>query len=432
MILLLSFIATFPLILDCYRFENNYVEVWYRIPVSLLFSPNELESAEENTVLKKYSYRFDIYDKMMNDSAYIEGIKGAHITSDQQNSYFIDYLPVYLYPGNFCYRFLIESDGYKAFHEGEVEIPSDTAVLTCSDVILGTKVREEQFMCHGYAFTPSVALKFTNQDTLFSYVEIYGLQPDSLHYDVKYHLIDSLGNIVYGVEEKRLKYAYVQIDTHIVTLNNFIDGEYAFFVEISDSALNTAISSRRVFNIKSLFDETTQMKYYYDIQYLVPAREYKKFCSFNEHEKKVYLKKFWSEKDYWQFEKRLFEADDEFSTRSLKGRNSERGKYYIKYGPPESREITAMLEWGRQLELWYYYGKGQEVLFCDIKNDGNPQLIVILKPGELVNILEFGYRDPERDRKWPWLFDIAPGTYQGQKSLEEKKSDPIRDERGGN
>ncbi len=432
MIILLSLITTFPLTVDSYRFENSYVEIWYRIPVGMFYVPDELQLIDKDAVLKKYLYHFSIFDKIMNDSAYIEGIKGAHITPDKQKSYFLDYLPVHLYPGDFCYRFVIESDDYEAVHEGVIEIPPDTVLFTCSDIILGTKASKDRFVCHGSAFTPSVALEFANHDTLFSYIEIYGLQPDSLYYEVKYHLIDTLNNIVYENEDRRLKYSYSQIDTHTINLDDFIDGNYTFLVEVFDSASNSSVSCREEFSIKSSYNEIARMKFYYDIKYLVTPREYKRFRSFSEHEKKVYLKKFWTNENYWQFEERILEATDKFSTRSLKGSDSERGKYYIKNGSPEAIEIIPMLDWGRQLELWHYYGRGQDVLFCDIKNDGNPQLIAILRPGELMNILEFGYRDPERDRKWPWLFDIAPGTYEGQKSLEEKKSDPIRDGQGEN
>jgi GWxTD domain-containing protein len=410
-----------PMDIEYYRFENSYVEIWYQIPVRQIFCENELSATTQDSMFIKYTYCFEIFNRATNDSAYMEGNKGAFINPQNKDEYFIDYIPVYLYSGDFNYQFMIDAGGDTLLSEGELKIPCDTVMFTGSDLLLGRKDIKSGFMCHGCTFTPSVTGTFSNLDTLFSYLEIYGLIPDSLYYNIKYQIFDSLHNITLEKNETRLKYDYVQIDTFSVYCGDFLEGEHKLLVEIYDSAQNTSISCNEKFKILSLFDQTAAMKFYDEIQYLVNPDEYKKFCALTDHNRNIYLKKFWSKTDYWQFEKKLVEADEKFSTRLLKGRDSERGKLYIKNGAPNDIEIITMIEWGRQLELWHYYSKGKEILFCDLKNDGNPQLIAILRTGELTHILEFGYRDPEKDKKWPWLFDIAPGTYEGQKSIEEKK-----------
>ncbi|UCD19807.1 MAG: hypothetical protein JSU64_01325, partial [candidate division WOR-3 bacterium] len=57
-----------------------------------------------------------------------------------------------------------------------------------------------------------------------------------------------------------------------------------------------------------------------------------------------------------------------------------------------------------------------DYLFCDIRNDHNPRLIKILKPGDLTKLLATGFRDGTR--KEDWLSDVAPGTYDWQDGLE--------------
>ena len=405
-IILLELISTLSLTVNCYRFEAGYVEVWYQIPISQIFSPQELKSTAKDTIFIKYSYRFDIYDENKKDSSYIEGIKGTYITPKQQKDYFIDYLPVSLYPGVFSYRLEIRSGAEKSFYESKIAIPSDTILFYCSDLVLG-KRNNKDFIFHKLAFTPSIISDFVDQDTLFSYLEIYGLTPDSLFYNVKYQ-INTTDNIFYERSKKRLKYADIQIDTFSVGLHDLVDGNYTFLVEVYDSALNSSISCKKAFSVKSLFDDIARMKFYSDIQYLVSDYEYNNFCHLNGYQKKIYLKKFWSKNNYWEVEKRLLEADEKFSLRLLKGRDSERGKLYIKNGPPDDIEVIAMAGWARPFEVWHYFSKGYDVLFCDIKDDGNPRLIKTFKTGELIEILQYEvYKGEQED----WHFEIGPGTY---------------------
>ncbi|MBA7534460.1 hypothetical protein ES705_26706 [subsurface metagenome] len=407
MLVILCIMTTFHFTMELYRFEGGYIEAWYQLPISQILSPEESLLTPKDTIFKKYSCRLDIYNEEKNDSAHIEGVKGAYVTALQQADYFIDYIPFYLYPGNFSYCFIIESGSCRLTYEGEIEVLSDTILFYCSDLILGSRNRKSRFVCHGCAFTPLIDQAFTNRDTLFSYLEIYGLVPDSLYYRVKYQIIDSLDETVFEKHEQRLKYAYTQIDTFRIALGDFIDGNYTYIVEVFDSALNASVSRQKRLSIRFLFDETAHMQFYRDIHYIISTHEYKKFSTLRDYEKRRYLKNFWSKNDYWQFEKRILEADDKFAIHLLKGRDSERGRFYIKNGPPDDINDMPITDWGRPLEIWYYYAQGYSVLFCDKRCDGNPVIVKIFKSGE---------EDIDDER---WLIDIAPGTYKAGQETEE-------------
>lgn len=425
-LILISLIAVPALSVDSYRFEGGYTEVWYQVSVQSLFSPEELQSTPPKTLSKRYTFRFDVYNEEKSDSAHIEGIKEVHVAPGQQKHYLIDFLPVTLYPGSFSYNFEIESDGKRMLSRGEIEIPPDTVLLSCSDLILGRKDLRSEFIFHEHAFTPSIALEFVRHQMLFSYLEIYGLVPDSLYYKVKYKIINSMNDIVFEKKDKRLKYAYVQVDTFTVALANFIEGDYTFEIEVFDSALNRVVSRTKDFKISTPVVEAAGRKFYYDIYYIVTPGEYKKFLDLNEYEKKVYLEEFWSKRDYWEFERRLLETDAQFSTGVLKGRDSERGRFYIKNGPPDDIEIVPMADWARPFEVWHYFSGGYDVLFSDTKDDGNPRLVKIFKSGELTEILEKGFREGEADEDW--LFDIAPGAYPVLEREEEEEGPEVMHE----
>ena len=106
-ILLLYLIALFPLTVDVYRFDDGYAELWYEIPVAQMLSGNDY--SQQDTVFLQYTYRLDVYHIADNDSATITGVKGAAISPGCQNDYFVDYVPLHLYPGVFRYDLHISS-----------------------------------------------------------------------------------------------------------------------------------------------------------------------------------------------------------------------------------------------------------------------------------------------------------------------------------
>jgi len=411
--MILILISIFQLNIEYYRFEGGYTEFWYQIPVSQIFTPEQLESPD--IVLKKYSYNVNIHNKKRNDSFHIEGIKRVRMTPEQKDYYIVDYLPVQLYPEHFYYHLEVISNSDTLLSEGKIEIPPDTILFYTSDLMLGKKKKGE-FSCHNLPFIPMVIPEFSRFDTLFLYLEIYGLVPDSLYCNVKYHIIGWQDKLIFKKCERRPKYEVNQIDTLSISLDNLLVGEYQILVEIVDPALNLKTVRAHKFKIREGFPATGLMKFYYDIHFLISSNEYKKFCQLDSNQKEIYLKKFWSRHNYGEFEKRIMDADADFSTRLLKGRYSERGKFYINNGPPDEIETITMATWARPFEVWHYYAGGYDALFSDIKDDGNPRLIKILKPGEITTILESETREGDEGN---WLFNIAPGTRPKTKKEEE-------------
>jgi len=401
--------------IELYRFADNYVEFWYQISIN----PAAEEQTVQDSVFKEYTYRLEIHNTQCSDSGVIDGEKGAFLfpSLDQNEVYFIDYIPVYLYPGIFEYKLKIEFEDYSVVYEDSFKLLTDSGQIYTSDLVVGKKCRGEIFKFHNFPFMPVINHGFQTNDTLFSYLEIYGLEADSLCYHTHYAILSNNGTPIHKKDARHLKSDYIIIDTASFYLGALVDGEYTFVVEVDDSVSRSTFSYQKPFFIKPFVADISKMQFCAEIQYLVSMKEYKKFKELSEQEQRIYLKKFWTEHNYQEFEQRLLEADEKFSTRVLKGRDSHRGKYFIKHGPPESIDDIPMNEWGRPLELWHYYTKGKDVLFCDTHEDGNPRLIAALRVNELFHILELGYYTPEDLRKWPWLSQIVPGTYFGQKNM---------------
>lgn len=364
---LLYVISFFPLTVDVYRFDDGYAELWYEIPVAQMLSQDEY--TQQDTLFQQYTYRLGIYHIEEYDSAAISGVKGASIAPGCHDDYFIDYIPLHLYPGSFRYDLHISSGTGVFVYRNDIDILQGTMTLSCSDLVLGRKDFSGNCSFHGYALNPVLKHSYSRRDTLLCFLELYGLIPDSLFYTARYTLIDSTETRIFEKVRRRLKHDHTQVDTNSIALAGFSSGRYQLMVHVVDSSSRCMVTSRQFF---------------YLTESMLPGEI--------------------------SMEQRLREADNLFASSTLRGRDTKRAQYYGEFGPPDEIEKLILPQSGATLEIWHYYQEGNDVLFSDIAGDDNPRLIAVLSPGELMTALEFGSQDPNWHVKWPWLELIMPLT----------------------
>ena len=389
-----------------YRFDEGYVEFWYQLPIAAFVDSPDID-ARIDSVTAAYSYFFRIWEDEGVDSAIVEGSKSLGIYQDDWQDLIIDYLPLYLYSGRFKYDFRVQMNQTSFSDTGTIEIPQETVSLACSDLVLGRK-GFARILFRGVDILPALNTDFSPDDHLCSFLELYGLVPDSLYYRVDYRINDHTGSVLHHETRELLKHDYTQVDTHAIDLSAFVTGTYEYSIEVLDPTAGSRVGRTELFSVIASRAGAAEGEFYRAIRYLVNSNEYKKFRGLSDTQQDIYLKDFWKHHDYRQFERRIREADNRFSAGKLSGRDSDRGRLYIMLGPPDEIEVRSIENWARPFEIWYYYGRN-DFLFSDIRNDNNPRLIKVLKPGELTNILTTGMREGSRAEEW--LSDIAPGTY---------------------
>ena len=372
-ILLLYVLPALTLNCEVYRFDQGYSEIWYTLPAADIFSFEELQSAKPS-VTKKYHYRLVVRSRSDADSAVHEGMKSATVDPARKSDYLIDFIPVFLSAGHYRYRLDIDASGDHAGNNGELEIVSDTAAFTCSDLILSEKVRTIlHFAREGVELTPLLVPEFAPGDTMMVYTEAYGLIPDSLYYTVRYIIVDTAGAIVFSRDEKRLKYDFRQIDTAYIVVGDISPGQYKVHVAIYEPVLNKMVTKNHSLDImeKALRIDLDAMKYAYEIDVFLSTDEYRRFLALDLPAKNKYLDKFWSRRDYKQFEERLMAADAKFSTSNIIGHRTHLGRYYVLNGPPDEIEYRPMEATGDPSQVWHYHARGLSILFVDNDGDGD-------------------------------------------------------------
>ncbi len=371
MFILWYLFATVRLNTHAYQFDEGYVEFWYQIPITdIFFTPISSDSFKGEV-----SYDFVVYEPG-GDSTVRQGRRVFFSEKLNIGDYVFDCFPLWLYPGHFVCKLVINTGGEVAKSEKKIAICSDTISFYSSDILLSKKkIYGSAFKRHDITFTPIISCTFSNLDTLFSYFEIYGLIPDSLLYEVRYQILNNKSKIVYDAYFKRPKYEYRCYDTISIFLGNFSTGNYTLKVEVFEPALNMLIQKGVGFKVKKALFDITEARYAREIKYLVSEKEYKKFLKMDYPRLIDYLKKFWSKRNYKEFEKRLLEADEKFSTSNLRGRDTNQGKFYILNGPPDEIEYRPMETTGAPAQVWYYESKGLLLLWCDSNGDGDYELM---------------------------------------------------------
>lgn len=244
---------------------------------------------------------------------------------------------------------------------------------------------------------------------LFLYYELYNITPDTQNLTVSYLLTDTTEHIVKKITksiEKRFTQQALNLGINIETLK---PGNYQLKVVVFDSLSLRKMEKSISFTIKKA-KEKIEISYpyedlpYYDaIEYFVSTQEYKYFQTLKEEGRRLYLKRFWEKHDYKEISQRYEYADAHFQEGYLPGSKTDRGRIYIKYGPPDEID-NKQFEESKPYEYWQYYN-GQEFVFVDIRGTQEYTLVWTNAPNEkskpslYIYLPLFKRRELETDRE---------------------------------
>jgi GWxTD domain-containing protein len=178
-------------------------------------------------------------------------------------------------------------------------------------------------------------------------------------------------------------------------------GQYKLLVEVIDLSNGHRVRKVREFFWRPLsqklvpprLNEDT-WKYLAFIDYFASSQEIKEFHTLNSEEsRKLFLWRFWkrfdTNKETYQnefipvFVERVKYADSHFSVGKREGRYTDRGRIYIKYGPPDEIKKKVLQFGERDMEKWTYYKRGgMEFIFVDIEGTGDYKLVYSSIPEE--------------------------------------------------
>lgn len=239
-------------------------------------------------------------------------------------------------------------------------------------------------------YLPILNRKFINPDSsYFAYFELYpGNLQDSLKLDIS--IINENGKHVYSTQNKMLP--GTEIIEMFLDLSKYINisGGYDLILNVSQNGLQN--SRRTKFSVIWRNSEMAKINLTMAIKTLkdyIPSSDYKSLLQEPDSVKRAYLENFWEQRDPTpntkknelmdEFYKRVEFANNYFSVHPLdmEGWETDRGKIYIKYGPPEDVERHLDEINLPPYEIWYYPKIQRRFIFEDKSGMGDFRLVRI-------------------------------------------------------
>ncbi len=360
------------------------VECYYSVPFDELVykSKNDTISSEYKTEFKIHS--LDGVDSLT-DSKNNRFVIPSFSYARMHNLQVLDKLSFFIPSGRYEYEFAISCSTKMALVKDTIKIDHDTSDIILSDILLALNITPDttsnKFNKNQLQIIPNPSGSYCISDkTLFGYIEIYSPK-ETTAYQVTYRILNQKGDTVKIVHRQENKISDNQTHVWGINITGLTPGNYILKIDVNGVATGKAGQRIKEFSVRKKETkiykpiEIADGKYYQEIKYLVSEREYKKFCSYSEEGKKAYLSVFWKRYNYEEFENRINYVNDNFSVGRKKGIDTDRGRIYIKYGPPDERVGHSFETGYKPNEYWVYFNTGYRFIFVDIIGNSDYQLV---------------------------------------------------------
>lgn len=381
--------------------KNPYIETYLAVNSRSVhfvkFGPNRLQGAIQITISFEKNDSIALFDKYVLKSPEID-------TNSNLDFSFIDLQRFSLPPGTYFMELLIR-DQYDTTNtakaSGTIELKASANQVEFSDVLLARGIQKStqpgKLTKSGLDIVPRPSFFYnTGQDTLWYYTELYGTK----------NLLDSVfvvrALLQYGNEQVVDKcsrfYRLTRKDVNVMADAFLIDevpsGNYTLKFELMDASgkvLATKKQEIQRLNSRMAFDEQkmraikTTMSFVEGMSeaqlrdYIASMRPISEIFEREYADNllkqevmdiellKKYMLSFWERRDkanpekaWAQYYVKVRETIELFSSKIMRGYETERGRVYLQYGAPNSRTQVTNEPSAYPYEIWWYYEyKGQ-------------------------------------------------------------------------
>ena len=263
---------------------------------------------------------------------------------------------------------------------------------------------KNKFVKNGIEVLPNPSRVFGIESPfIYFYSEIYNINPgDTLI--KQFSVIDYNKKIIDSSTKTIIAKSTSSIWVEKINTIKVISGKYLLKLNLTQKKTNTTVEQAADLWIDNPYKDVTPDQYEYDtesinefrsqIVYLINQKELNLFDKLNNQAKIQYIDNFWKNQPpefRTEHLKRYYTVQATFTSPTLQGWKSDRGRIYIMYGAPDEVEREPAGLDSRAYEVWYYEGlKNQgrvEFVFCDFGILGDYRLIHSnLKSGERFEI----------------------------------------------
>jgi GWxTD domain-containing protein len=244
------------------------------------------------------------------------------------------------------------------YNRGDVEIQIDSrhfapGEISLSDVEFARSLRRRQegpFLKSGFEVVPNARRRYgLLLAELPVYFEVYDMREQRSE-DVllaTYSIVNKQGREIFGAENPLALSGQILGSTALFNITSLSAGSYLLVLRLIDEDGEVLARSERKFDVVwSVYSwGRFEIEALGDLSYILTEEETETFRSLTPGEQEEFLKEFWlaidptpgtSENEALREHfRRVNYADQSFGTAGKRGTLTDRGKLYIKYGPPD-------------------------------------------------------------------------------------------------
>ena len=333
-----------------------------------------------------------------------------------------DVLPFSLTPGIYDLEIVVEDllGQKQGICRRKVEVSDFEPVapgLTISDIAFGAEIERttgegDRFAHNGYRIIPNLTRSYGVGRTLKCYFEVYGFVVDPVAEDdsffLSYSVVDTNGAVVKSYDLKRIHKpgeSCAKVDS--LDLGDLSNGGYGLLVQVRDRTTRQTARALRRFHVlamvanqgeQELTEEQKELwRYYSDIHWIASEKEWKLFKGLDQRGQERFLRQFWKDRDpspdtpenerLMEHIRRMKYCDNQFAAQvNQRGTDTDKGRVYVKYGPPDDIQYNTLATSEKSFETWFYEKQGRYIfVFRDRNGNGVYELVHSTMPGERYN-----------------------------------------------
>lgn len=371
-----------------FKYQNNLalIEVYYACPYRV-FNYQVIN----DTIQARYQLIF--LRKNLNspiayvDTSYHRIILPSFQKAQSQDLRLVDGLGFFAPAGKYLIALTMQESLFSITVSDTIDVPDFQNIPSLSSIEMASNVFKDttkgKFTKGNLRIVPNPDRRFGGAyELLYVYLEGYNLVADSKPYQLVYQILNPDKSVIksYPAEIKNKNgtdFAY----TFAISTKGLSSQNYLLAVTLTDLSNNQSVTMTKPFTIitpavmetPSTFIDTSPL--YKEIQFLATPSELNQYQSLTQEGKKEFLRRFWTKHDFNNYTQRIEYVDSKYKRGNTLGRNTDRGRIYIKYGAPDEIVAHTMIEHTRPHEHWYYYAQGIHFIFIDIHSNSNYRLV---------------------------------------------------------
>ncbi|MBN2542360.1 GWxTD domain-containing protein [bacterium] len=393
-----------------------YVEVFYE------FNRNKLDfKLVKESWQAEVAVHFEMHDRNGEEIDRIDYESEIFVQDEEeaaQDYYVFEKFPLLIPPGEYSLGLKVcQGDNCDGFSEKyNIEGYSDS-LLEISDITLLSDIimdsSESKFAKYGRKLLPNCSNTIgLDRFNLYFYAEIYNLeftkgQTDNV-FMIQYLIMDKEGDIVKIFPQTKVKKpGKTSIIIDGIESSSFDEGNYALGIKVYDPSNQQQGTKYKSFTIKHTRDITESEDFKEQItefgnmlNFVGTRKEQNLYGSLSDVGKFEFMKKFWETKDTipetpeneyrdtfilrWNY---VISAFSDSKNANLEGWETDGGRTYLKYGPPDNIERHTITIYGNEWEKWEYFNLqgGSYFIFADLLGLGQMKILHSTVDGERNN-----------------------------------------------